>query len=128
MLRTTNEGDVMTNAKHAPEPWVISEDSENDILSESYGKGNGWYEVAAPVSGSGNDDDAQANAERIVACVNACEGIDPEAVPAMLEALKAAKTLLKLLDDVDKAILSSQFASETAEEIEDVIQAATVTP
>ena len=29
-----------------------------------------------------------ANAERIVACVNACEGINPEAVPEMLEALK----------------------------------------
>jgi len=29
-----------------------------------------------------------ANAARIVACVNACAGINPEAVPKMLEALK----------------------------------------
>lgn len=31
-----------------------------------------------------------ANAARIVACVNACEGINPEAVPELLEALKHA--------------------------------------
>ena len=30
----------------------------------------------------------RANATRIVACVNACEGINPEAVPELLEALK----------------------------------------
>ncbi len=29
-----------------------------------------------------------ANAERIVACVNACEGINPEAVPELLDALQ----------------------------------------
>ena len=28
----------------------------------------------------------EANARRIVACVNACEGINPEAVPDLLEA------------------------------------------
>ena len=33
-------------------------------------------------------DEAKANAHRIVACVNACEGINPEAVPELLEALK----------------------------------------
>jgi hypothetical protein len=31
----------------------------------------------------------EANTHRIVACVNACEGINPEAVPDMLEALEA---------------------------------------
>lgn len=30
----------------------------------------------------------RANMERIAACWNACEGINPEAVPMMLEALK----------------------------------------
>lgn len=35
-------------------------------------------------------DTAEANAARIVACVNACEGINPEAVKELLEALKIA--------------------------------------
>ena len=37
------------------------------------------------------DTDAQANANaaRIVACVNNCEGIDPEAVPEMVERIEA---------------------------------------
>jgi hypothetical protein len=33
------------------------------------------------------DIENEANAIRIVACVNACEGINPEAIPDMLEAL-----------------------------------------
>ena len=32
--------------------------------------------------------EVEANARRIVACVNGCEGINPEAVPDLLEALK----------------------------------------
>ena len=35
-----------------------------------------------------------ANARRIVACVNACEGINPEAVPDLLAACEAALWLL----------------------------------
>lgn len=34
---------------------------------------------------------SQGDAERIVACVNACHGINPEAVPEMLKALKATE-------------------------------------
>lgn len=32
--------------------------------------------------------EAEANAARIVACVNACEGINPEAVPMLVEACR----------------------------------------
>ncbi len=35
-----------------------------------------------------------SNARRIVACVNACEGINPEAVPELLEALKIAEDVI----------------------------------
>lgn len=34
-------------------------------------------------------EEADANAARIVACVNACEGINPEAVPDTVKALEA---------------------------------------
>jgi len=41
--------------------------------------------------------ESDANAQRIVACVNACEGMeDPgKAIPEMLEALKLAKRYLE---------------------------------
>jgi hypothetical protein len=38
--------------------------------------------------------------ERLVSCVNACEGINPEAVPEMEEALQmAARRISAMLDD-----------------------------
>lgn len=40
-------------------------------------------------------EEMDANGERIVACVNACEGIDPAAVPEMLKQLKEAHRLLE---------------------------------
>ncbi len=50
------------------------------------------------------------NAERIVACVNACEGINPEAVP---ELLKAAKTVHDLLVKAQVAYVSAQGAGRS---------------
>lgn len=56
--------------------------------------------------------EVEANAQRIVACVNACEGIaDPSVVPEMLEALRAVHNSLflhseypKVCEQVDAAI------------------------
>jgi len=39
----------------------------------------------------------EANAERLVACWNACEGINPEAVPDLLEALEGLLSTLSPL-------------------------------
>jgi len=36
-----------------------------------------------------SEEEAEANAARIVACVNGCAGINPEAVPELAEALRA---------------------------------------
>jgi len=78
----------MTNdkGKHTKEPW--------------HGVGCGEYEWPKIVSGdnliiadvlhnSWGHGVAVANLARIVACVNGCEGINPEAVKEMLEALEA---------------------------------------
>lgn len=51
----------------------------------------------------------EANAQRIVDCVNACEGINPEAIPDMVEALKdiveqAGKTKFALGADLADSI------------------------
>jgi len=49
------------------------------------------YTIAVCYSGA---KDEGANARRIVACVNACEGINPEAVPEMVEVLESVNGLL----------------------------------
>ena len=119
MLRAATEGDVMT-VKHTQEPWAVSENGL-DILAESQGAENGWYELAT-VSGELSTADDAANAERIAACVNACKGIDPEAVPAMLEALGGMlKYFASYEAEYDCEL--SEFAAARA-----AIEAATVTP
>jgi len=93
----------MTDAKHTPEPWdvvpanehhgfYITSDfgnticdlytmSDPGVLSPDYGKPSKpvsfMHEMAGP------------NAARIVACVNACEGIaDPSVVPELVAVLR----------------------------------------
>jgi len=71
-------------AKHTPGPWAIY----TPIL--------GGLEIRAPhvliARFDGGEtvppEEGAANARRAVACVNACAGINPEAVPAMLAALE----------------------------------------
>lgn len=58
----------MSNQQHTPEPWI----SEGSFIGIPNGKGT-FYMV--PLSGI-NQDSREANARRIVACVNACAGID----------------------------------------------------
>ena len=78
----------MTNNQHTKEPWVAEKNPDN----------NGWvvdagriricdvYQILDVYSRDFGHD--KFNADRIVACVNACEGINPEAVKELLEALK----------------------------------------
>lgn len=40
--------------------------------------------------------ESEANAQRIVDCVNACEGINPKAVSSMISALQEAESLLSV--------------------------------
>ena len=56
--------------KHSPTPWVndmgyISSVPENDLVTIAVQRNSGFIGM-------------QANAARIVACVNACEGVDTE--------------------------------------------------
>ena len=43
------------------------------------------------ITGWGSVTQRAANADRIVACVNACEGINPKAIPDLLAALEAVE-------------------------------------
>ena len=78
------------NEKHTKEPWLWDDEpptwlvnSEGLAVIDDFDDSNG---VVC------NDADKQ----RIVDCVNACAGINPEAVPKMLESLK---DLLIVIDD-----------------------------
>lgn len=82
------------NAKHTPEPWhegagngeraIFGPENIRMRLEHS----TTLYPICKVVTGWDDAED-RANGARIVACVNACEGIaNPEAVPEMLLALE----------------------------------------
>lgn len=77
----------MAEMKHTPEPWII----EHDPDGVPYIWRDGTSHFVTKVTGVM---DTEANASRIVACVNACKGINPEAVPELLAALKDVRDLL----------------------------------
>lgn len=70
--------------KHTPEPWDYNR-SDVGLIQISTSPAN---KPIAQVEFSDSFNERQANAARIVACVNACEGINPEAVSEMLAVLQ----------------------------------------
>lgn len=83
----------MSDTKHTPGPWTAKA-NPNDW---------GWdfpnvqdAKNCRPICHVPDWDkpEGEANWARIVACVNACEGINPEAVPDMLAALEATQKVL----------------------------------
>ena len=84
VLTRDTDGKVLvavTKIQHTPGPWHIDGYNMAAIIRD---KGKRQFETLAVCGG----DNWMDNAARIVACVNACEGINPDAVPEMLEALK----------------------------------------
>jgi hypothetical protein len=88
----TKTDDTQQAATHTPEPWWIDDDG-----FIAAGSGDTYCTVAdphcRPTADCGEENDA--NARRIVAAVNACEGLSTEAleqgvVAELLEALQAA--------------------------------------
>lgn len=91
-----------TDAAHTPAPWKVRA-NPNGTLSIDAREPDGTACSPASVNGDATDVECGpvtwANARRIVACVNACEGMNPEAVPALLEACRKASALLASLDE-----------------------------
>ena len=91
----------MKNTTHTKEPWNIAQgnkinpsDCDRWYICVKGGRGmNEELAVTIPNLGTRSGDptskpwDEEANAQRIVDCVNACEGINPKAVQDLLEAL-----------------------------------------
>ena len=68
----------MSNQQHTPGPWVVTDDFIRGTDSGNFPNG---YEYVAKVSTEYLDspiDRKNANARRIVACVNSCEGINTD--------------------------------------------------
>lgn len=73
----------MSEPKHTPGPWkyYFNPHDANNIQI---------FRDEKPLHVAWVCDSTEANTQRIVDCVNTCEGINPKAVPEMLEALKQA--------------------------------------
>lgn len=76
----------MPETMHTPEPWTQGKDinrytiygTDASILASTRYRTGFYPDTSA---------ECEADAARIVACVNGCAGINPEAVPPMLAAL-----------------------------------------
>ena len=87
-------------SNHTPEPWkALPHESVVFIMAGEYANGTAAASAATPCVGCcdrychGPLHEVQANADRIVACVNAMAGIpDPAAEMARLRAVEAALT------------------------------------
>ena len=79
----------MSEAEHTPEPWQCFEKAGDDS-SGAIPVGNLDLPYVGLIRYSQNPKTslkiAEANAERIVTCVNACAGINPESAPDLLAA------------------------------------------
>lgn len=100
-----------TEAQHTPEPWsfkplttkldeeeicgfIIAEPENSDLPSAAI--------AAVRYQEHDGNDVSQANARRIVACVNACEGIPTEA----LEMTGSSKVMASVIDLAQEALES----------------------
>ena len=79
-------------SKHTAGDWIVPRwtPEQDQVWADA---GDHQTQVATCARSFGSD---KANAARIVACVNACEGLNPAAVPALVASLRfmvdAAKT------------------------------------
>ena len=110
-------------SKHTPGPWRVGRPGTVvcDTSIEQGPKGTadvtyyGGHLVCESVT--------KANAERIVACVNACEGLNPEMVSGLLRVLRQCLTIMREPEPravcVSAALRAAEAAIAKAEERND---------
>ncbi|MBS1170123.1 MAG: hypothetical protein H6R01_1041 [Burkholderiaceae bacterium] len=84
--------------KHTPTPWRVAEDAfDNDGMPESVIRGlDDRAAIAVTLDfGENNPSMREANARRIVACVNACAGKTDEEVRQLPEVLRGYHNALE---------------------------------
>ena len=103
------------NVAHTPEPWelvvhgnTMANDKYIQILS-------GSWDIAHNRFSNRDFNEELANAQRIVACVNGCEGINPEAIQDLLLACEIVKVdLVYRAHDGDAEAIANLKLIETA--------------
>ena len=99
--------------KHTKTPWAHEKPGDDNLANDMFhvvcgdldADNDQWMCVARFTDSECSDfypdtEVCEANAARIVACVNACEGIaDPSVVPELLEACKSALALIEISTD-----------------------------
>ena len=76
-------------SEHTKEPWTTQglQTWSDDHLRCYIGPGHGGHTICHVFHEGPGKGTCDANAARIVACVNACAGLDPEAIPETVEAV-----------------------------------------
>ena len=117
-LRISRESEMSEN-KHTPGPWVIGRPPPNG--EQTIGDKNGLM-VAVATTGYGVN--SEANARRIVACVNACAGITTEQLErskSLDEFMRSMKVIEQqrddLVEEVEKMTIE-RCAAEIAEAVD----------
>ncbi len=96
---------------HTAEPWFVSPDDWEGLFVES--KASAETNAGRPVC-LPQGPQHKANAARIVACVNFCAGINPAAVPAMIEALEALLASTYQIDGFEDILAASETKARAA--------------
>ena len=91
---------------HTPGPWKIYDgygsDRSRPSIVDSIPDRDGKCVANCIAFASSTNNQMDANAARIVACVNACEGINPEAVPEMLSVLHQCLSAVEFCERPDQ--------------------------
>jgi hypothetical protein len=82
----------MSNPKHTPEPWEYDGRSHSLTTVHCIMAGPRQIGHAHDFLTVDDGNQAKANAARIVACVNACAGLNPEAVADVVKLAEEAMT------------------------------------
>lgn len=91
-------------SKHTPEPWRVCEPFD----------GRRGYEIADSAMNRVCCDITEANSRRIVACVNACQGIDTETLDGVAgknlfsKAVEACNNEYELKKQIDAMLIAMQ--------------------
>lgn len=70
---------------HTPGPWRWLPNMTRLVSDDGAGVLSPWWDSETEEDGVAISD---SDARRIVACVNACEGLNPEAIPGAVEVLR----------------------------------------
>jgi hypothetical protein len=88
--------------KHTAEPWIVTDEGDERICIEAHheprDRGDGESAIHTVITemiyADFEHDHALADAERLVACVNALRGLNPEGVRGLVEAAENIITVL----------------------------------